>query len=194
MRPAIGIFGFGLLALLPCHAWAVPMPPTMYRLQAGTLDASGWTAAASTGGNFSIRMPCLFNDFSIEDSDPASVTSITYGLGCRRPDGALFTAARIRYRNGAPVAQTYFDTARTGPGFPGAAFTATTFAGSQALDAVTRARGLCFWMRMVRDGPETIVLGVEGPAAMCEQLRPMASEFFAALDMRPAAAAAEAGR
>jgi hypothetical protein len=173
-----------LSALLAWPAQADP-PATMHRIQAGSLDASGWTDAISTEGGFSTHLPCLFNDFSINDADPQSTVSRGFALGCQRADGSKFSVWRFRYRGGATAAQILFDEAGRGAAMPGAAITRLDYAGAPALDLVGRHNDLCGWMRLIRSDTDNILLIVEGPPPTCGSLGPMATRFFAALTLRP---------
>jgi hypothetical protein len=180
----------GLLAL-PAGAASADPPPVVHRIQAGTLDPSGWTDAASTEGGFATRLPCLFNDFSIPDPDPQSPMLSTFAVGCERPDGSKFSVWRFRYRGGAAAAQALFErTRRAGGGMPGAAVTAVTYAGATGIEMVGRLNNNCAWERMIRMDTDNVILIVEGPAALCDTLAPMASRFFAALNLRPGTTAA----
>jgi hypothetical protein len=81
----------------------------MHRIQAGTLDESGWTNANSTQGVFTATMPCLFNDFTVEDMNAKSSTEKVFTLGCRRYDQRKFSVSRVQYRSGNADAQTFFE-------------------------------------------------------------------------------------
>src|SRR5687768_11514853 len=72
---------------------ANPAGIIVHRIRAGTLDASGWSIADSTRGDFAVRVPCLFNDFSLHGSETlASVETV----GCRAEDQRKYSASRFK--------------------------------------------------------------------------------------------------
>ena len=153
----------------------------MHRAGAGQLDTSGWTDAVSTEGAFAVRLPVLFNDFSVTDNNPTAAVAKTDVIGGKRSDGVKFLATRIDYRAGAPVAQGYF----------------AQFAGMKTLGGtpvnVRKVTGLPFptydievnntnnfaLERVMLIGPSLLMLQVEGPAASLATVRSAAATFFA---------------
>ncbi len=177
----LAMLAFGTLAAAP--AQAEPGAPVMHRTAAGRLDASGWTDASSTRGHFATRLPCLYNDFSLDSNDAGEVTAAAETIGCQREDRTQFLATRGSYHGGETVAQNYFDRAISNPIFPGGTQNVTTFAGRPAIEVTAREWGYCLWSRVIRDGPDNIVLAVQAPEAICDQIQPMAATFFAALQI-----------
>jgi hypothetical protein len=185
-RPVLLLLGLAALTAGPAIAQQAvvqgPALPTMHRIEAGRLDASGWTDARSTRGAFSIRMPCLYNEASLPSSEP-EITTTAQTVACERADGSNFMVVRGGYTGGAASAQEYFDRGRTQSPFATSTQTLTSFAGRPAIEIVARPDGKCLWSRIVRDGPENIVLVVVAPDSICDQVRPMATTFFEALQI-----------
>ena len=86
---------------VPAFAQAVPPGMKMRRIQAGEPDASGWRVAASTEGEFSVRLPLKFNDFTIGEGDSKAPMLHTFTVGAKSQEGIKFTATRIVYRQGS---------------------------------------------------------------------------------------------
>src|SRR5262245_55810108 len=89
----------------------------MHRVQAGELDASGWTTAKSTEGRFSVRMPLKFNDFTVTESKPDTPVKRAFTVGARSSEKIAFVATRLEYRKGAAAAREHFASFEKGQGF-----------------------------------------------------------------------------
>jgi hypothetical protein len=182
-----------LLAVASWPAVAEPTP-TMHRAGAGTLDASGWTDASSTEGHFSIRMPCVFDDYKLDNPDQAAPVPRSHFLVCRRADAVRFMAVRISYRGGLFGAQARFDeTGRHYRSAAGTVVTALPASASQGFDAAQRNDHACLQIRMVRDSGNNVLMIVDGPLAACDRIPGVAAQFFAALRLEPMPVAQSGG-
>src|SRR5262245_22479154 len=112
----------------------------MHRIGVNTDDGSGWHAAVSTKGAFSVRLPIPFNDFTTRD---ASTGEATHAVGGKSSEGIKFMAVEV------PV------TAKT-PDDLGAI--PKSFA-SNAANKVSDVN------RQTKDGADTLSFSVTGPAS-----------------------------
>lgn len=156
---------------------------TVHRAGAGSLDSSGWSIAASTHGNFAVRVPCLFNDLSLPGSETlAGVDTI----GCRSPDQRKYSASRFKYRQGASAARKYFDDLSGTRRLEGeTARRRIMFNGFPAIEVEFRNSWSCGTTRSVLVGAEVMQLTVAGPASACTTLSVRAASFFASLQITP---------
>ena len=164
---------------------AQELPPgmTMYRIQAGSLDASGWAVAESTPGAFAVRTPCAFNDFSMDQSAANTPVIKSYTLGCLRPDKRKFSATRIQYRNGAKDARSFFENNAKGEGRPGAHISRSTYEGMPVVDIAIENKALCGFLRYVLAHDDVLLLATEAPRGSCQGLDAQSTEFFTSLSV-----------
>lgn len=151
--------------------------PTFHRWQAGALDDSGWTQASSTSGAFTVRLPCLYNDFQMHGlKDDPSATIHT--VGCRLPDGRKFSTTRLRY--GKSPASDVDPLARFSSDFDsmGAKVSSLELNGHRAVDVEVSESRRCGYMRMIRLKEGSLLLIVEAPATACHDLDKDARYFF----------------
>src|SRR5262245_8731540 len=157
-----------LIALATAQAAYAQRQPamTMHRTQAAELDSSGWTAARSTEGGFTVRLPLRFNDFTIADSNPESITGKMFVVGAKSAEGLKFTASRITYRK-ADGAATYFARIGRGEGLQTKpqSVKALTASGRKAVDLQLSSSSAVSYSRYVLLDADLIVMTVEAPAA-----------------------------
>ena len=155
---------------------------TMHRTQAGELDSSGWTAARSTEGGFTVRLPLRFNDFTIADSNPESATGKMFVVGAKSVEGLKFTASRITYRK-ADGAATYFARIGRGEGLQTKpqSVKALTASGRKAVDLQLSTRSAVSYSRYVLLDSDIIVMTVEAPAAHRSTAETLAPAVFESL-------------
>jgi hypothetical protein len=162
----------------------LPAGMTMHRIQAGTLDANGWTPANSTGGGFSLKIPCTFNDFMMDQSAANSIVLKSHTVGCLRQDQRKFSATRFQYRNGAKAAKEYFDRNASGEGWgKDAELKKLTFKGMPAVDVSVKNAERCGVLRYILLQADMIMMAVEAPVATCEGLKAQGMEFFGSLNV-----------
>ena len=177
-----------LVALTSSYVNASPvqgLPPgmTMHRIQAGSLDASGWAVAESTHGAFAVKIPCTFNDFSMDQSAANTPVIKSYTLGCLRPDKRKFSATRIQYRNGAKDARSFFENNAKGEGRPGAHISRSTYKDMPVVDIAIENKALCGFLRYVLAHDDVLLLATEAPRGSCQGLDAQSTEFFTSLSV-----------
>jgi hypothetical protein len=155
---------------------------TMHRLQAGTLDPTGWALAESTRGAFSVKLPCKFNDFTIDDDTGADVARV-HTVGCLRPDREKYSATRVQYR-GESMAARYFEKNAEPAAFHGAKKVRSTLHGLPVIDIVPFERDQCAAMRFVLAGTEIVMMVAESPPEQCAALRTRIPAFLSSLEIR----------
>jgi hypothetical protein len=153
---------------------------TVHRVRAGTLDASGWSIADSTHGDFTVRVPCLFNDLSLQGSETlASVETV----GCRAEDQRKYSASRFKYRQGA-AARKFFEDISGSRRLEGeTARRRIMFNGYPAVEVDFYSSSQCGTTRSVLLGMEVMQLTVAAPTSACSSLTVRAASFFASLRM-----------
>ena len=172
-------YRLGLLAaMLPGFAApAIAQGPVegleMHRMGAGTLGPDGWTTATSTNGGYSVRLPCLFNDFTFR-SRTESFTQADM-LGCGH-DGMKFMAMRGQDRDAA-TGQVNFERP-----IPGATSTGLTYRGLPGIARDMQNATSCAASQSVRTKAGTILLSVETSVAKCEAMKQVAATFFGSLE------------
>jgi len=160
---------------------AVPAGMTVHRVRAGALDASGWSTATSTRGNFVVRLPCLFNDFSLQGSETVVATDT---VGCRREDQQKYSATRVKYQQGAAAARKRFDDMSGPRRLEGeTARRRLMFNGFPAIEVDFRSSTQCGTTRSVLVGADLLLLTAEGPPTACSVLNLPAATFFASLQI-----------
>ena len=164
-----------------CYGQQIPAGMAMHRLQAGSLDQDGWTEGNSTEGQFSARMPCLFNDFTSADRSEDSKTAKTYTLGCLRADRKKFSVTRVRYRNPEVDSQYFFRRAETGVSWPDAKVVKLSYKGSPAVEVTIADATKCGFVRLVHATPDNLLMITEAPKESCEGLAAMSRKFFESL-------------
>src|SRR5262249_33136922 len=167
-------------------AYAQQQPAmTMHRTQAGELDSSGWTAARSTEGGFTVRLPLRFNDFTIADSNPESATGRMFVVGAKSAEGLKLTATPITYRK-ADGAATYFARIGRGEGLQSKpqSVKALTASGRKAVDLQLSSSSAVAYSRYVLLDSDLIVMTVEAPVAHRSTAETLAPAGFASLAAR----------
>lgn len=170
-------------AIAPAAAQKLPPGMTMHRIQAGEPDASGWVAAASSEGGFSVRMPLKFNDFTLQEPDPAAAALRTYTVGARSSEGIKFSATRIVYRSGAESARRFFANFEQGQGLGAKPerVTPLSFAGRRAVDIVLRNGTTVAYERAVLLDADLVLLVLESPRAYDDAAAKLAAPFLDSL-------------
>lgn len=162
---------------------AVPPAMTMHRIQAGEPDASGWMAAASTEGGFSVRLPLTFNDFTIAENDPAVPVLRTFTVGTKSQEGIKFTAMRIVYRTGRDRAKYFFSRFEKGQDLGSAPERVTphNIGKRRALDLVLRRTSDVAYQRVVMLETDLLLMIVESPSSQDATAQNFVNPFFDSL-------------
>jgi hypothetical protein len=152
----------------------------MHRMQSGTLDGTGWVQANSTGGGHSVSLPCIFNDWTFDDSEKDRSSIPMHTVGCKLPNGLTYSATMFEYPGGDLQAQNMFEEFKNEK-----AHVLYKFEGVQlnrAFAQVSTARGKpCAESRMIRNGKSNIVLIVDTIQGKCFNFKSDASKFFNSL-------------
>ena len=77
----------------------IPEGVQVLRTLAGEPDASGWVAATSTGGCFSVKLPARFNDIVFIDPSPTAAVAKIFTIGGKTPEGVKYSATRMIYHD-----------------------------------------------------------------------------------------------
>lgn len=156
---------------------------TMHRIQAGTPDATGWIRAESTQGRFSASFPIPFNDFTVEEADPAAPAARMDVLGCKSSEGIKFSVTRVTYRKPGQ-AEGFFRTFQSGAALPGGVVSPLRHGGLEAVEVSLSSGPTEARQRIVRQGETLFLCIVEWPkdqAALAAKLAPV---FLASLEVK----------
>jgi hypothetical protein len=156
----------------------------MHRVQAGTPDETGWLTADSTSGRFSVRVPIPFNDFTVEDTDPSSLTRKVEVVGCKSAEGIKFSASRVFYKAQGTSAKQ-FEKMKSGGGLPNANATPAKVGGHEAVDIAFGDSSVKANQRAILVGEEIYVLIIEWPVqqkALAASLVPIFFDSFKILE------------
>jgi hypothetical protein len=113
--------------------------------------------------------------------DPLEPVVEGYSVGCVQGGKKKFSAARLRYRNGAKDARAFFDKSSALTKLPGAIVTKTTFKKMPALDVSTVGNGRCGYLRFVQAGADNLVMAAEAAPDACAGLDAQGAIFFKSL-------------
>ena len=164
----------------PSHGESSPL--TMHRLGAGTLDTDGWVDAESTFGMMKADLPCLYNDFTVTDSDHSAPVIKSFGMGCKRPDGLKVSVSRAVYKAGEKSAVGFFMSAVNNTGGPIKKVIRSKSNGHEVIDISSAEAGSCGESRIVRAGRDNIIMILEAPTSECAGFRAVRDRFFNSLE------------
>jgi hypothetical protein len=170
--------------VLPLTMQAQTLPPgmTMHRSQTGEIDSSGWIRATSSKGEFSVRLPCPFNDFTVDGLVPEEKAKRSDTVGCARGDQKRFSVTRIQYRNPQADARAFFEKGKSDFDRPGQRIVSLTVLGAPAFD-VEMTTPRCAFARMIHVFPDNYLLVAEAVGDSCRGLGAMAPTFFDSLQI-----------
>lgn len=168
---------------VPAFAQAVPPGMKMHRIQAGEPDASGWMVAASTEGEFSVRLPLKFNDFTIGEGDSKAPVLRTFTVGAKSQEGIKFTATRIVYRKGAEGAKEFFARFEKGQNLGSAPERVTPhrIGNRRAVDLLLRRASDVSYQRVVLLESDLLLMIVESPGNYETAAQDFSKPFFDSL-------------
>jgi hypothetical protein len=89
LRLVASLFASALMIIACAPANAQQPKLEMHRVGVSADDGTGWHAAVSTKGAFSIRLPIPFNDFSTHD---ARAGEVSHAVGGKSSEGIKFMA------------------------------------------------------------------------------------------------------
>ncbi len=164
-------------------AEAAPSGITVHRTRAGDPDTDGWTQATSTLGAFSVRLPCLFNDFSLRAAASEPVLN-TDAVGCMRDDQRKYSASRFKYRQGMLTARKYFDRMSGQQRWEGETGRQNLmFNGFPAFQVDYRSTYRCGTIRAILVGSDLLTLTAQAPREACDGLQQQAADFLSSLQV-----------
>jgi hypothetical protein len=170
--------GVGAGLLMAAVAFGAPpkkMPEGMQllRIQAGEPDASGWVAATSTGGCFSVKLPTKFNDIAFTDPAPSAAVAKIFTIGGKTPEGVKFSATRMLYRD-KEASHALFEKGLK-------ANKALTVGGKKAYEMKNASSTATALAHIVLLDPDQLMLIVEAPKSQAKALETDAPKFFDSL-------------
>jgi len=172
--------GYALTALTVAACGKQAPTPEFHRIQASQPDESGWSLAESTNGNFSVRLPIPFQDFSVSEDSPDSETLVADTVGGTSAEGIKFSATKITYRLPGGAARR-FEMVKNGLSFASENVTLTKFGDNDAANIECRSSTSGASMRAVLIGEHLFMLIVEWPAAEQKLAKRLAPVFLDSL-------------
>lgn len=166
------VFVIGLLVCGSAISQSIPPGITLHRTNAGKLDASGWTVATSAGGNFTVLLPCLYQDYSATEHDQRYPVTEVYTLGCKY-HGLTILASRLSYREASDAPHLFSVQAQHS--------TVIKFRGNKAIKKAMSSASSCGAGLIVLDSPYMFVLSVDGPKSSCTFVQRVKDKFLGSL-------------
>lgn len=170
------IIGAGLLAtslVFGASPKKIPEGMQLVRVQAGEPDATGWCAATSTGGCFSVRLPVKFNDIAFTDPSPTSAVVKIFTIGGKTHDGVKYSATRMLYRD-KENSHALFEKGLK-------ANKAITVGGHKAYELKNSSSSSAAIAHVILLDPDQLMMIVEAPKAQAKALETDAPKFFDSL-------------
>ncbi len=144
----------------------------MHRTAAGIDDGTGWFAAASTLGNFSVSLPGPFNDYTIRVEDPKIGWYLTNNVGFKRPDGFEVMVSKMNgtEKSNALDLDNLLTILKSKPmGKDIVASKKTTIDGLPALDVTVKGPDQFAYLAYLVEGKSLYSVAVNCPVAMAEK-------------------------
>ncbi|MGV6491631.1 hypothetical protein ACTUVK_001093 [Stenotrophomonas rhizophila] len=167
----------GLIAVACAASATAAEKIKMHRSGAGTPGPDGWLEATSSGGSFSVRLPCRFNDLTATPGSGDVVRADV--LGCVG-DGVKFGATRVQYRDAA-LAGTYFEGFAAAGALPGASLDRAPYRDHPTITRQLDTGSTCTLVRIVHGTQDNILMTVEAAPAHCSSARKMGMQFLDSL-------------
>ncbi|MFZ3119551.1 MAG: hypothetical protein WA159_14685 [Variovorax sp.] len=146
-----------------------------HRKNSGKPDLSGWFAAASTEGGYTVRLPCPFDDFTETDG-----ARKRYVLECLHGNYKKFVVKKYEYRN-IERAKQKFRKIREDVGFL-FSVTESTYQGNPSIESSGSSPGECMYMQTVYAKSSVIFMAaVDNETPKCPNLEAMSRQFFNSL-------------
>lgn len=142
-------------------AQSLPEGTTTHRKQAGELDASGWTTAASTHGGFSVRLPLKFDDSTTETPNSSEIAKL-FIVGGINAGKQTFMAMKMQLR-GKDAPKHFFARIKTTGVHPGRAVKKFLLHGREVADLSLRGSEAFTYVRYVQLPDGVIMLRADIP-------------------------------
>jgi len=146
-----------------------------HRKHSGKPDPSGWVAATSTKGGYSVRLPCIFDDFTETQG-----AEKRYVLECLHGDYKKFVVKKIEYRN-IEQAKQKFRKIRENFEFL-FSVTESKYQGNPSIESSGSSPGECMYMQTVYAQSSVIFMtAMDNETPKCPNLEAMSRQFFNSL-------------
>ncbi len=152
---------------------------TTHRAAAGTLDEEGWVEAASTLGNYSVKLPGKFSDLTMAQQNLKSAVEKAEVLTTTTVQRIHFTATRMHFRQGAAGARKQYEALKAASGkAPYKSVKAMSHKGREALEAEIEVKNIVAVQRTVLLDDDLFTMIVEYPKPQEAVAKRLAPTFF----------------
>lgn len=163
-------------------------PPVivMHRSGAGQRDETGWMDAKSTEGKYSVRLPVVFNDFTMRDPTPHSVINRLFVIGALSAEGIKFAVTRTTYRE-TTDAQPLFKKWQEGNLLRGKQESrkVSDYQGFESVDVTGSDESSLYRGKVILVKSDLFLLMIEAPLSQRELVEKLAPTFFSSLSFEP---------
>ena len=178
----------GLIILrFSCIAYAQnPAPKVRHRSNAGQLDSTGWTDARSTEGKFSVRLPGLFDDFTVTNSDNSLEAGQFFVVETLTAEGVRLAVIRASYNN-PNAADRYFKNWQTGSALRGKEENRrlTKYRGFDAVEIAVSDESGAAYARAIFLKQDLLLQIIESPLSQRTVAEKLKAAFFESLLVEP---------
>jgi hypothetical protein len=163
-------------------------PPViaMHRSGAGQRDESGWMDAKSTEGKYSVRLPVVFNDFTMRDPSPQSIIDRLFVIGALSAEGIKFAVTRTLYRDPTD-ADPFFKKWKAGNVLRGKEESrkVSDYQGFESVDVTGSNETALYRGKVILVKGDLFLLMIEAPLSQRELVEKLAPTFFSSLSFEP---------
>jgi hypothetical protein len=161
-------------------------PKVTHRLRAGQLDSTGWTDARSTEGKFSVRLPGLFDDFTVRMSDNSPEAGQFFLVETLTPEGVKLAVIRASYSN-PDAAEHYFKNWQTGSALRGKEEDrrVTKYRGFNAVETSVSDESSAAYARAILLNQDLLLQIIESPLSQRTVAEQLKATFFQSLLFEP---------
>jgi hypothetical protein len=182
LRPLPRILAPALIILASVMAQAQQPKLDMHRAGVSADDGSGWHAAVSTKGAFSIRVPIPFNDFSIHDAGTGEVSHV---IGGKSSEGIKFAAVELPVTARTPADLGAIPKAlASNPANKVSDLSRHAKDGVDTLSFAVAGSASSAYFRYVRTKASLYMLSIEFPNAQREVVAAMKDRFFESFKLK----------
>jgi len=185
--PKTILVNFLLLFLLAANLQAQEPPViVMHRSGAGQRDETGWTDAKSTEGKYSVRLPVVFNDFTMRDPSPNSVIDRLFVIGALSAEGIKFAVTRTTYR-ASTDAEPFFKKWKAGNVLRGKEESrkVSDYQGFESVDVTGADDASLYRGKVILVKSDLFLLMIEAPLSQRELVDKLTPTFFSSLSFEP---------
>jgi hypothetical protein len=163
-----------------------PAGKVMHRSGAGQLDSAGWTDAKSSEGKFSVRLPGLFDDFTVKNSDETLEAGQFFAVSTVTPEGLRLSVTRASYDN-PDAAEHYFRNWQTGGALLGKQEDrrVTKYRGFDAVEISGSDDSRIIYARTILVKQNLLLQTIESPLSQRTAAEQLKATFFQSLSFEP---------